>query len=186
MYIIDKQFNWEMGHRVWSQVLNSEFSMDSELACRRLHGHSYKAKIGLKSKDLRSGMVTDFKHLNFVKSLIDEFLDHKFMLDRNDPLFDIIFPEFEDIVMFANSAIQYYEGYFKFVDTSKLSGYDATLREHIESFVIVDFVPTSENICRFLHQIISHRMRDFLMANDIALEFVELWETPKSHCVYRP
>lgn len=185
MYNIDKEFNWEMGHRVWSQTLNTEFSEDSELACRRLHGHSYKVKIGLKSNSLKNGMVTDFKHLNFVKSLIDEYLDHRFMLDRNDPLFDVIFPEFDEIQRFHNSTIKDYHGFIKYVDTTNLD-FGADALEHIESFVLVDFVPTSENICKFIYDLINAKMQDFLKENDIELSFVELWETPKSHCIYRP
>ncbi len=35
-------------------------------------------------------MVTDFKHLNWFKEWLDNTIDHKFILDINDPLiFDI-------------------------------------------------------------------------------------------------
>lgn len=183
MYKIDKEFNWDMGHRVWSQTLNAEYALDNTCICRRLHGHSYKAKIGLQSENLKNGMVTDFKHLNFVKEFIDNFLDHKFMIDRNDPLFEVIFPEFEDIQRFENSAIKN-EFWFKYVDISKLKNFEGIALEHIESFVIVDFVPTSENICKFLYEYIKAKMEYFLESENIKVAFVELWETPKSHCVY--
>lgn len=146
-------------------------------------GHSYKAKIGLQSENLKNGMVTDFKHLNFVKEFIDNFLDHKFMIDRNDPLFDTIFPEFDEIQKFNSSAIKS-EFKFKYIDISKLKDFDDVAKEHIESFVIVDFVPTSENICKFLYEFINAKMQDFLESENIKVAFVELWETPKSHCVY--
>ena len=164
--------------------LNQSFLWIRNLLAGGYIGHSYKAKIGLSAKNLQNGMVTDFKHLNFVKEFIDKFLDHKFMIDKNDPLFDALFPQFEDIQKFENSAIQDKE-FFKFIDISKLKGkYDAIDLEHIESFVVVDFVPTSENICKFLYRIIKAKMSDFLWENDIELAFVELWETPKSHCIY--
>jgi 6-pyruvoyltetrahydropterin/6-carboxytetrahydropterin synthase len=64
---IDKQFDFCYGHRVWSQELNAEFSLDSCLACRHLHGHQGKIKIYLESDSLENGMVTDFKNLNWFK-----------------------------------------------------------------------------------------------------------------------
>ena len=38
-------------------------------------------------------MVTDFKHLNWFKQFIDDVLDHKFVLDINDPLFSTLLPQ---------------------------------------------------------------------------------------------
>lgn len=173
----DIEFGVKTFHRNFQRIPNS--------VAGGYIGHSYKVKIGLKANSLKNGMVTDFKHLNFVKSLIDNYLDHRFMLDKNDPLFDAIFPEFGEIQRFYNAAITDYHGFFKYVDTQNLDfGRDAL--EHIESFVLVDFVPTSENICKFLYDLISAKMGDFLKENSIELSFVELWETPKSHCVYAP
>lgn len=135
-------------------------------------------------------MVTDFKHLNFVKNIIDDYLDHKFMLDKSDPLFDTIFPEYKDIAETPECAytIKNFEGFFEYVDVPHLGEifhYEPEELEHIESFVLVDFVPTSENICKFLFELIEFKMGEFLAEQGAKLEFVELWETPKSHCVYR-
>ncbi len=61
---IDKAFNFSYGHRVWTQTLNSEFSLDSQCTCRHKHGHEGLVKVYLSGNTLeQTGMVTDFKHL---------------------------------------------------------------------------------------------------------------------------
>jgi len=45
---IDKEFHFEMGHRVWAQKLEHEhLSLSTECACKHLHGHSYAIKVFL-------------------------------------------------------------------------------------------------------------------------------------------
>ncbi len=88
---IAKQFDFCYGHRVWSQTLDVEFSMDSCLACRHLHGHQGRLMVYLSSDKLENGMVTDFHHLNWFKHFLDSTLDHKFIIDINDPLFQLFF-----------------------------------------------------------------------------------------------
>jgi len=87
-WTIDKSFDWCYGHRVWSQELNAEFTADEGtcLACRHLHGHQGKLKVMLEGDELERGMVTDFKHLGWMKNFIDDVLDHKFIMYINDPL----------------------------------------------------------------------------------------------------
>ena len=80
-YNIAKEFNFDYGHRVWPQKLNSEFSLDCELACRHLHGHRGTVIVHLESEELdNQGMVTDFHHLNWFKKFLDDAIDHKFIL----------------------------------------------------------------------------------------------------------
>ena len=91
-WVIDKEFHFEMGHRVWAQKLDRpDLSIETECACKHLHGHSYSIKVFLGADTLdQSAMVTDFKNLNFMKEFVDGVLDHKFMIDINDPNFEII------------------------------------------------------------------------------------------------
>ena len=89
---ISKEFEFCYGHRVWSQTLNTEFSLDGCLKCRHLHGHQGKILVYLEASELKDGMVTDFKHLNWFKQFLDDTLDHKFILDINDPLFSTLLP----------------------------------------------------------------------------------------------
>ena len=171
IWVIDKQFDWEMGHRVWSQQLDHpELSISVDCCCKHLHGHSYSAKVLLGSNELdQSSMVTDFKNLNFVKKFVDGCLDHKFMIDINDP-------HFEQITGCPHSVAMYATNFTNLGEVFKPS--DLILKSHIESFVLVNFVPTSENICKYLALYVQEKMP---MINVVG---VELWETKKSHCKY--
>ena len=107
MWKISKEFDFCYGHRVWSQTLNTEFSLDGCLKCRHLHGHQGKILVYLEASELNNGMVTDFKHLNWFKQFLDDTLDHKFILDINDPLFSTLLPHIDKIDL-----IKFDEGYY--------------------------------------------------------------------------
>lgn len=57
---------------------------------------------------------------------------------------------------------------------------DKHLQEYFSSFVIVDFIPTSENLAKWLCEIISHKMKQI----GIRVPSIELYETPKSKSIY--
>ena len=172
-FTIDKEFAWEMGHRVWAQELpHSHLSITTDCACKHLHGHSYTIKVFLGANELdQSSMVTDFKNLNFMKSFVDNVLDHKFMIDKNDPHFELITTckasEVSDIANFTN-----------------LGGLNITndpaRQLHLQSFVVVDFCPTSENICKYIKEYAHNIIKEVA-----TVTAVELWETKKSHCRYQ-
>jgi 6-pyruvoyltetrahydropterin/6-carboxytetrahydropterin synthase len=175
MWTIDKSFNFEMGHRVWAQKLeHAHLSLSTDCACKHLHGHSYEIKVFLGSDTLdQSSMVTDFKNINFMKRFVDDVLDHKFMIDVNDPMFSRITGgsvEGHTIPNFTN-----------LLDIAESIGWkvDADYRDFVRSFVLVNFVPTSENICKYLKEYAQEQIKD--VAKVVALE---LWETKKSHCRY--
>lgn len=170
-WVIDKEFSWEGGHRVWAQELTRpDLSIETECACKHLHGHSYSMKVFLGANELdQSSMVTDFKNLNFMKKFVDSVLDHKFMIDINDPNFEIITGVHPSLVSKANNFSNLTDFVLNTKDPAKLL--------HYTSFVLVDFVPTSENICKYLKLYAQERIGNF--AKVVA---VELWETKKSHC----
>ncbi|WP_292657265.1 6-carboxytetrahydropterin synthase [Nitratifractor sp.] len=178
-WIIDKSFDFCYGHRVWSQSLDKTYSLDECLMCRHLHGHQGRIKIFLSSEILTDGMVTDFKHLNWFKAWLDATLDHKFILDRNDPLFSDLMSHYADDKGKMNEAKFYVhpEGYWT-PRLELLTEAPAPLIEKYEGMVIVDFVPTSENLTAWILGIVSDRMRGL----GVKVEAVEFWETPKSHC----
>jgi 6-pyruvoyltetrahydropterin/6-carboxytetrahydropterin synthase len=171
---ISKQFDFCYGHRVWSQELNKEYALDECLMCRHLHGHQGKVIVHLQSQTLKNGMVTDFKHLNWFKKFLDDVVDHKFIVDINDPLFETLLPHFKD----KQNLIQCYENYM-IPDLSKVKGEETHIQELYEGFIIVDFVPTSENLSAWLLEIVREKMAKI----DVEVSHIEYFETPKSKSV---
>lgn len=171
---ISKEFDFCYGHRVWSQTLNTDFSLDGCLKCRHLHGHQGKILVYLEAKELKDGMVTDFKHLNWFKSFIDDVLDHKFILDVNDPLFETLLPKVN-----KENLVKFNEGYY-LVDLTKLQDEENYIIELYEGYVLVDFVPTSENLSAWFLKIVQEKMNDL----GIKVSHVEFLETPKSKSTF--
>ncbi|QKF80956.1 6-carboxytetrahydropterin synthase [Halarcobacter ebronensis] len=167
---ISKSFDFCYGHRVWSQELNAEFSMDSCLKCRHLHGHQGKVIIYLESNKLNNGMVTDFKHLNWFKHFLDDVLDHKFIIDINDPLFQTLLPHYN-----KEELLKFPQGYM-LVDLTKIKDEPQHIKEMYEGYVLVDFVPTSENLSAWFLKIAAEKMSKL----GIKVSSVEFEETPKS------
>ena len=197
-WTIDKSFDFCFGHRVHNQSLNTKYSLDGCLACRHLHGHQGKVKLFLGANDLQKGMVTDFKHTNIFKKWLDDMMDHKFIIDVNDPLFsnlagDILLTPDESLSWYENLMVNYNSkyGYARpdldhIVDIlSKLNISDAqkqAIYEKYEGLIIVDFVPTSERLCQWWYEV-ANKMLNGLGIDVVAVEY---WETPKSHCRYQP
>ena len=171
---ISKQFDFCYGHRVWSQELNTEFSLDSCLMCRHLHGHQGKVLVHMESEKLQNGMVTDFKHLNWFKKFLDDTIDHKFIIDINDPLFPTLLPHYktkENLVVMDEN--------YKIPNLTIVKDEDIHIKEMYEGFIIVDFVPTSENLSAWLLKIVQDKMAQI----DIKVSHLEYFETPKSRSV---
>ena len=171
---ISKEFDFCYGHRVWSQILNTEFSLDGCLKCRHLHGHQGKILVYLEAQELNNGMVTDFKHLNWFKQFLDDTLDHKFILDINDPLFSTLLPHIN-----KDDLIKFEEGYL-LPDLNKLKDEESHIIELYEGYVIVDFVPTSENLSAWFLKIVQNKMEKL----NIKVSHVEFLETPKSKSTF--
>lgn len=171
---ISKEFDFCYGHRVWSQKLNTEFSLDGCLKCRHLHGHQGKILVYLEASKLQDGMVTDFKHLNWFKAFLDDVLDHKFILDINDPLFPTLLPNIK-----KDDLIGFEQGYY-LVDLTKFKNEENHIIELLEGYVLVDFVPTSENLSAWLLGIVQEKMNKL----GIKVSHVEFLETPKSKSTF--
>ena len=197
-WVIDKSFDFCFGHRVYTQELNTKYSLDGCLACRHLHGHQGKVKLFLGANDLNKGMVTDFKHTNIFKKWLDDIMDHKFIIDMNDPLFenlagDILLTSDKNLSWYENLMVDYNSEYdYARPDLdhitnilSKLNISDAqkqALFEKYEGLIIVNFVPTSERLCQWWYEV-ANKMLNELGIDVVAVEY---WETPKSHCRYQP
>ena len=68
--------------------------------CGRLHGHNGVARITLSSTALDGqGMVADFDHIDrAMRAFLDEKLDHRLLLHREDPLVPALRAAGEDFV----------------------------------------------------------------------------------------
>lgn len=186
MWNISKQVDFCYGHRVWSQKLDERYSIDNKCVCRHLHGHQGAVHISLSAKKLKDGMVTDFKHLNWFKKFIDEELDHKFIIDKNDPLFDIIIPRWNNenpslLDKPMNTTVFPYKLSHQIINAEWYAKFNREdLKELYEGFVIVNFVPTSENLAKWLADIVEEKMKEM----KVTVHSVEFCETPKTSSTY--
>jgi 6-pyruvoyltetrahydropterin/6-carboxytetrahydropterin synthase len=78
MYRVTREIHFCYGHRL----------LNYEGKCRHLHGHNGRAVLTLEAPALDPlGMVTDFTHIKqVVQTWIDEVIDHKMLLHRDDPI----------------------------------------------------------------------------------------------------
>ena len=178
-HVIDKTFEFCYGHRVHTQTLNGEYAADLKCACRHLHGHEGKMQVFLKSPTGQldpTGMVTDFRHLEWLKKWINEYIDHQFIVDRADPLYEqllggsILIP-------------------VTIPDTDVVAGYKIDLSglepntpeyEYFEGFLVVDFVPTSENLSSWMAYLVEAKMSKL----NVTVAQIDWWETPKSRSTF--
>ena len=178
-HVIDKTFEFCYGHRVWTQKLNGEYAADLKCACRHMHGHEGKMQVFLTAPDLdATGMVTDFRHLEWLKKWINEHIDHQFILDHSDPLYRQLLLR-ESTGMVPPIAPVFVPG------TDMIAGYNLDLTgiepntpeyEYYEGFFLVDFVPTSENLSSWMAKIVEAKMK----ALNVTVQRIEWWETPRS------
>lgn len=187
MYKIGKEFDFCYGHRVWSQELIEGYSEDMCLACRHLHGHQGKIIVYLEKidgGDLERGMVTDFKHLGWFKKWVDNNLDHKFIMDINDPLRDKLFP----ITQFNKGDNEKFDKLFEVNIENNFytlwrdvySNLSKPEIEIYEGLIFVEFIPTSENISKWLCDVVNNKMNKI----GIKCTQIQFFETPKSQSNY--
>lgn len=178
MHIIDKTFEFCYGHRVWTQKLNGKYAADLKCACRHLHGHEGKMQVYLTADKLdQTGMVTDFRHLEWLKKWINENIDHQFMLDRHDPLYNQIIGADRLLVPVYVTDTLHIAGWK--LDLADLEP-DTPEYEYYEGFLIVDFVPTSENLSSWMAELVEAKMKEL----NVTVHHIDWWETPKSRSVF--
>jgi 6-pyruvoyltetrahydropterin/6-carboxytetrahydropterin synthase len=78
MYRVTREIHFCYGHRL----------LHYDGKCRHLHGHNGRAVITLEADELDAlGMVMDFSRIKrVVQAWIDETLDHKMLLHKDDPV----------------------------------------------------------------------------------------------------
>ena len=77
MFRVTRQIDFCYGHRL----------LNYDGKCRHLHGHNGRAEIAIASAELDDlGMVLDFTEIKrVVTTWVDETLDHRMILHKNDP-----------------------------------------------------------------------------------------------------
>ena len=77
MYAVTREIDFCYGHRL----------LNYDGKCRYLHGHNGRAVISIQAPDLdRLGMGLDFSEIKtVVNTWVDENLDHRMILNRDDP-----------------------------------------------------------------------------------------------------
>lgn len=89
MFSVTREITFCYGHRL----------LNYDGKCRHLHGHNGKAVITLATDTLdQLGMVMDFTRLKrVVGGWIDEQLDHKLLLHKDDPLLSFLHQQGEPV-----------------------------------------------------------------------------------------
>lgn len=177
-WVIDKTFEFCYGHRVWTQKLNGEYAADLKCACRHLHGHEGKMQVYLSGTDLDStGMITDFRHLEWLKQWINTYIDHQFIIDKSDPLYGQIIGDRALVpVMVPNTS--FVAGWH--LDLTGLEE-NTPEYEYYEGFMVVNFVPTSERLSAWMAEIVEVKMKPL----GVWVEQIDWWETPKSRSTFK-
>lgn len=189
---ISKTFEFCYGHKVHNQKLEKHLALTDNCKCKHLHGHEAKIVVNLSGEELNSGMVTDFNNLNWLKKWIDDNIDHKFIIDKDDPHLMVMNLHSVELVPSEQDQVGV-SSHYVIKDTPVITESMAnrvarlSLKAYYESFVFVRFVPTSENLAKWIYEIVAGGMWDFMCNHrpTIKIDSVEWWETPKSKSVYR-
>jgi 6-pyruvoyltetrahydropterin/6-carboxytetrahydropterin synthase len=82
MFRVSREIDFCYGHRL----------LDYQGKCRHLHGHNGRVVITIETESLDDrGMVLDFNEIkNVVSRWIDENLDHRMILRRDDPAVQLL------------------------------------------------------------------------------------------------
>ena len=88
---LTKEITFCYGHRL----------LNYEGKCRYLHGHNGKAEIVVEGMELDDrGMIVDFSDIKKeMKHWIDENLDHRMLLNRDDPYVPILLEQHEPLFL---------------------------------------------------------------------------------------
>ena len=82
MFRVTKHIDFCYGHRL----------LNYDGKCRHLHGHNGRVEVHIEGNKLDArGMVQDFSDIKkLVKNWIDETLDHRMLLHKDDPILPIL------------------------------------------------------------------------------------------------
>jgi 6-pyruvoyltetrahydropterin/6-carboxytetrahydropterin synthase len=117
-----------------------------------------------------------------LKKWINTYIDHQFIIDKNDPLFEHLIGSNAPtipVVITGTDVVDVVAGY-----QLDLEAFDPTTAPHLlemfEGFLIVDFVPTSENLSEWMAKLVDVKMRNL----NVTVDRIDWWETPKSRSTF--
>jgi len=175
MFQISKSFDFCYGHRVYSQNVNTKYAIEDDNPCRRIHGHQGNVTVEMESLEVDNrGFVIDFKELSFIKKFINDNLDHRFILSFDDPRFVSLTGGYD-----IGRVHQLVSPIILLDD--EVMGYRCKEIEQ-DSFVFVDFNPTSENLAKWIFESVKRVLDNSPF--ECQLKQVVWSETPKTQAVY--
>jgi len=124
----------------------------------------------------KTGMVTDFRHLEWLKKWINEYIDHQFVIDIRDPLYGQMIGN-KTLVPVLVPGTEYIAGYHIDLDGMEPNTPEY---EYFEGFMVVEFVPTSEKLSEWMANLVEAKMKHL----GVTVHHIEWNETPKSRAVY--
>ncbi len=91
MFTVARNFSFSYGHRLYRY----------EGKCRRLHGHNAEVRVEIGMNELNEqGMALDFVNLkDVVGKWIDDELDHRVFLSKDDPVAHILLEVGEPVLL---------------------------------------------------------------------------------------
>ena len=173
---IEKSFDFCYGHRVYTQNL---IDKNAQCTCRHLHGHNGRVTVRLSSDSLdQTGMVTDFKNLEFFKKILDDDFDHKMILGADDPYLEYVLPKPCGLYCRRVYGEVVIRG-LAFLGACEINADLSCLREVSDGIIVIDRVPTSEVLAELFYKILESEC-----PTGVKVDSVSLSETGKSNATY--
>jgi len=185
-WIIDKIVGeFDYGHNVWVQNLNELLSCGSKPKCLHRHGHRGKVVAYLEADKLTAAsdnMVIDFNDMKIMTKFIDDTLDHKYLIDYNDPAnYDTFHHFWDDVLLdFKTNVLELKEEGHWIIKEEYYKNMPQSMIDKYSSYVILPFVPTSENLSKWMYDVMTLKMS----SANVKVHKIEWYETPKSRATY--
>ena len=122
--------------------------------CKHMHGHRYVIELGVDDKLITTEGISD-------EGMVIDFGDLKsILMSEIDARFDHKF------IM--------YEKDWKLIDRFN------EIEKDFFGIVLVNFIPTAENLAKHWYELIKSKLQE----RNIAIKYVKVWETPTSTATY--
>ena len=122
--------------------------------CQNIHGHRYFVEVGVDDKVINAQGESN-------EGMVIDFGDLKqIMVQEIDARLD--------------------HGFMMYDGDVFMSTFAYLMKEHGQKIIFVEFVPTAENIAKYLYEIIKNKLKEV----GIKIKHVKVWETPTSTATY--